>query len=231
LGKASFLATYMYSRSLDTSSGTADASVFAGLSGDQTNQKQAYGPSDFDRTHHLAVRFVQPIPNPHWKIARGNFGSKLFDGYSLTGSGILQTGSPITVTDGGGATYYGTGTSRASYVPGATAKSATLSGSTESRLLKYFDTTQFVTGGTLYGNTARNILRGPTQRVADLGLTKTTAVHDNLNLEFRAQAFNITNTPNFNNPASDIGTSSTFGVITSTAGNPRILQFALKLIY
>ena len=231
LGKASLLATYMYSRSLDTASGTTDGTVFAGLSGDQTSQRQAYGPSDFDRTHHLAVRFVQPLPDPHWKIARGSFGRKLFDGYSFSGSAIVQTGIPITINDGGGATYYGTGTSRASYVPGATAASATLGGTTESRLNQYFKTASFVGSGTLYGNTARNILRGPTQRDVDIGLTKYTAIHDNLNLEFRAQAFNITNTPNFSNPASDIGTASTFGVITATAGNPRILQFALKLTY
>ena len=150
---------------------------------------------------------------------------------ALGGSAIVQTGNPINVVDGGGGTYYGTGTSRASFAPGATAQSATLSGRTEGRLLEYFNTASFVSGGTLYGNTGRNILRGPTQRDVDIGLTKYIPVHDNLNLEFRAQAFNISNTPNFQNPASDIGTASTFGVITATAGNPRILQFALKLTY
>ena len=72
---------------------------------------------------------------------------------------------------------------------------------------------------------------GLTQRVADLSLTKYTTIHDNWKLEFRAQAFNVTNTPNFGNPSGDIGTASTFGSITTTVGNPRILQFALKLKY
>jgi len=50
-------------------------------------------------------------------------------------------------------------------------------------------------------------------------------------LEFRAQAFNITNTPTFANPASDVGTTATFGVITATVGNPRILQFVAKVTF
>ena len=83
---------------------------------------------------------------------------------------------------------------------------------------------------TLYGNTGRNILHGPLQRSLDLSLTKNTRISDNLHLQFRAQAFNLTNTPNFNNPASDVGATG-FGVITSQAGNPRILQFVLKLTY
>jgi hypothetical protein len=50
-------------------------------------------------------------------------------------------------------------------------------------------------------------------------------------MEFRAQAFNITNTPSFGNPGNDVGTASTFGTITTTVGNPRILQFVIKVLY
>jgi len=251
LGRASLLATYMYSKSMDTASGTTDGTVFAGISGDQTNQAQAYAPSDFNRTHHLAIRFVQPLPNPRWKIARGEMGSRIFDGYSFVGSVIAQSGTPITMTNSSAATYYGTDTSRASYVPGGTAAQAMKGGRTENRLTAYFNNgivsgstgavtktdpltgaaPVFETATTYYGNTGRNILNGPFERDADIGLTKVTPIHGNLNLEFRAQAFNITNTPNFASPASDIGTTSTFGVITATVGNPRILQFALKLTY
>jgi hypothetical protein len=251
LGTANFLATYMYSKSMDTGSGTTDGTVFTNSSGDQTNPLQAYAPSDFDRTHHATLRFTQPLPHPHWKMARGNIGKRVFDGYQFSGTAVIQSGTPFTITDAGGATFYGTDTSRASYVaPSGNPSAAKKSGRTESRLGAYFNNgiysnttnsvTQndtltgappvFATATTLYGNTARNILRGPLQRDLDLSLTKYTPIHDNLNLEFRAQAFNLTNTPSFNNPASDIG-SSGFGIITSTAGNPRILQFALKLTY
>jgi len=251
LGKASLLASYMYSKSMDTSSGATDGTVFNTTSGDQTNPAQAYGPSDFDRTHHATIRFNQPLPNLKWRIAHGGLGSRLFSGYELAGTGVLQSGTPFTITDAGGATYYGTNTSRASYAAGGTAAMAVKHGRTENRLTAYFNNgiystasgaaTQndtltgaapvFSTATTLYGNTARNILRGPFERDLDLSLTKYTRLTDGLNLEFRAQAFNITNTPNFANPANDIGTASTFGAITSTVGNPRILQFVMKLSY
>jgi hypothetical protein len=251
LGRATLLATYMYSKSLDTSSGTNDGTVFATTSGDQTNQAQAYGPSDFDRTHHATLRFVQPIPRPRWHFARHGIGARLLDGYEMTGTAVLQSGTPINITNGGGAAYYGTDTSRASFVAGGAAGMAVKHGRPEDRLTAYFNdgiynsttatVTQtdtltgaapvFATAGNLYGNTGRNILRGPLQRDLDLALTKYTTIHENLKLEFRAQAFNITNTPTFANPASDVGTASSFGSITATVGNPRILQFVLKLDY
>jgi hypothetical protein len=251
LGKSTFLATYMYSKSLDTSSGSTDGTVFATTSGDQTNIAQAYGPSDFDRTHHATLRFVQALPNPRWRIARGRFGSRVFDGYEFSGTAVVQSGTPFSITNSGGATYYGTDTSRGSFVAGGTTAQAVKHGRVEDRLTAYFNdgiysstagtVTQtdtltgaapvFATAGNLYGNTGRNILRGPLQRDLDLAMTKRTQIRDSVELEFRAQAFNITNTPNFANPGSDVGTSSTFGSITTSVGNPRILQFVAKVTF
>ena len=251
MGAASILASYMYSKSLDTSSGATDGTVFTTTSGDQTNIAQAYGPSDFDRTHHGSLRFVQPVPRAHWSLARGPIGDRIFNGYEFSGTGIIQSGTPINITDGGGAAYYGTDTSRGSFVPGVTTAMAKKQGRPENRLTAYFNdgiysgstgtVTQtdtlsgaapvFATSPNYYGNVGRNILRGPLQRDLDISMTKYTTIHDNYKLEFRAQAFNITNTPTFANPASDVGTASTFGSITSTVGNPRILQFVLKFTY
>jgi len=46
---------------------------------------------------------------------------------------------------------------------------------------------------------------------------------------FRAEAFNLTNTPSFSNPGQNRGSASDFGKITSTRINPRIMQFALRV--
>ena len=251
MGSATLLATYMYSKSLDTGSGSTDGTVFTGSSGDQTSRLQAYGPSDFDRTHHIAVRFTQPIPAPHWNFAKKGFGARLFSGYSFAGTGILQSGTPFSVVNGSGAAYYGTNTSRASYYLNGSAAQAVKHGRVEDRLNAYFNNgiysttsgtiTQndtgtgaapvFATAGNYYGNTGRNILRGPFQRDLDIQLQKDTMIHGGYVVEFRAQAFNITNTPTFANPADDVGTASSFGVITATVGNPRILQFVLRIKY
>jgi hypothetical protein len=245
LGKATLLATYMYSKSLDTASGSTDGTVFATTSGDQTNHAQAYGPSDFDRRQHATLRFTQPLPTAHWRIAKGAVGSRMFNGYELSGTAVVQSGTTFSINDAGGATYYGTNTSRASFVAGATTRMAVKSGRVENRLNAYFNNgiagTQndtltgapavFAGSGNLYGNTGRDIMRGPLQRDLDLSLTKYIPIHRTLNAEFRAQAFNITNTPSFANPGSDVGTTTSFGVITATVGNPRILQFVLKFTF
>jgi len=251
MGSSTLLATYMYSKSLDTGSGSTDGTVFSGSSGDQTNPLQAYGPSDFDRTHHAAIRFTQPIPAPHWSFARKGIGARVFTGYSFAGTGVIQSGTPFSITNGGGATYYGTSTSRASYYLAGTAAQAVKHGSVENRLTAFFnngiysttagsvtqnDTSTgaapvFATAGNYYGNTGRNILRGPLQRALDIQFQKDTVIHGGYSAEFRAQAFNVTNTPSFANPSSDIGTASSFGVVTATIGNPRILQFVLKIKY
>jgi hypothetical protein len=50
-------------------------------------------------------------------------------------------------------------------------------------------------------------------------------------LQFRAEFFNLTNTPQFGLPVNDLAAGPAFGVISSTVTNPRIIQFALKYIF
>ncbi len=77
------------------------------------------------------------------------------------------------------------------------------------------------------GNSSRNPIRGPGLQNADLMLGKTFRANDRLAAEFRAEVFNVTNTPPLNDPNASFG-SAAFGTITS-AGNPRDFEFAVKL--
>ncbi|MFB3904966.1 MAG: hypothetical protein ACE15E_16060 [Acidobacteriota bacterium] len=81
-----------------------------------------------------------------------------------------------------------------------------------------------------YGNSGRNILRGPAWFNLDLSLARTAAIRENLNLEFRAEFFNFTNTPHFNNPESDVN-SSHFMTITSTSPSApeRVVRVGLRV--
>jgi hypothetical protein len=67
-------------------------------------------------------------------------------------------------------------------------------------------------------------------RDADIAFIKHTRVREEMDLEFRAEIFNLTNTPAFGQPNGVLG-SSAFGTITSTATDPRVIQFGLKLNY
>ncbi len=77
------------------------------------------------------------------------------------------------------------------------------------------------------GNSSRNPLRGPGLQNADLMIGKTFRVTEKMNFEFRAEAFNVSNTPPLNDPNGSFG-SAAFGTITS-AGNPRDFEFAGKI--
>jgi len=106
-------------------------------------------------------------------------------------------------------------------------------------ILRWFDTTAFRTPGQyVFGNAGRDILIGPGTRQVDLALSKSFALTETPRraLEFRAELFNVSNTPQFNNPNASIG-SANAGIISS-AGSPqtfqrtsRQAQMAMKLYF
>jgi hypothetical protein len=101
-------------------------------------------------------------------------------------------------------------------------------------LQEYFNIAAFVapTGGQcIPGNTPRNILRGPGYVNTDLSLFKDFGITENVRLQTRFEFFNLTNTPHFSNPNADLSNSTTFGSITRTNGNMRIVQVAAKLVF
>ena len=82
-----------------------------------------------------------------------------------------------------------------------------------------------------YGSYRRDSLTGPTRFNFDLALEKTTPlVGERLKLLFRAEAFNILNHTQFQNPGSTFVSDPNLGLI-STTFDPRILQLALKLTF
>jgi len=80
-----------------------------------------------------------------------------------------------------------------------------------------------------FGNTGRNILRGPMRENLDFGLMKEFPLHERTRLQFRAEGFNVFNHANFGNPNGN-ASAANFGRIT-TATTPRIMQLALKVLF
>ena len=225
-----FLVSYTFSKSLDNNSG-ASTSVFNTVSGDQDDLKQNRGLSDFDRRHRFVVNYIYEVPYWGFALPKNRFTNTVFGGWEVSGVTTWQSGSPFTINDSTGATLFGETTSRASWAPGASMANVMTSGSIESRLSGYFNTAAFVTAGTGWGNTGRNILRGPSQANYDFSAVKNFAIGERRNLQWRSEFFNIFNHPNFGNPSSSISTVSTFGTINSTVANPRVIQFALKFLF
>jgi hypothetical protein len=233
----SFIAGYTWSHSIDNDGVTAGGrnEPLGSFSGDFYNTRSARGSSSFDRTQRLVVSYSYDIP----KLKSGNlFLRSVVNDWTLSGVTTIQSGLPFSVTDSTSGTIYGIAT-YAQFAPGMTAANAMKSGSAQSRLTSYFNTSVFTTApvigdGTGFGNAGRDILRGPGQLNFDAGVGREFRVgglSENAHLQFRAEFFNTANHPQFNNPGSNRGASSTFGVISSAAVAPRIIQFALKYVF
>jgi hypothetical protein len=96
---------------------------------------------------------------------------------------------------------------------------------------RYFDTTAFVAPGpNRFGNAGRNIGRGPVLPNYDFSVFRTLDVREGLKLEFRAELYNLTNTPQFANPVGNVNAGN-FGQITGTfnGAGEREVQLALRL--
>ena len=108
----------------------------------------------------------------------------------------------------------------------------------EGRSNQYFNPNTFIQPlPGKYGNVGRNILQGPSLAETDLSAAKKFALSERLNLQFRAEIFNLLNHANFNTPNPVVyasatgGPSPTAGVITSTSTSSRQVQFGLQLLW
>ncbi len=128
---------------------------------------------------------------------------------------------------------------RPNYVPGL--RSDIKSGSAQGRLSDYFNTACFVSPpvigadgvATAFGDAPIGQIHGPSEANFDLSAAKRFGMswpRDGTFLEFRADFFNAFNHPIFGDPSTNFGSSS-FGQITSTIVNPRVIQFALKYAF
>ncbi len=225
------LASYTFSKALDDTSGTGGLSSLDldFLGNDQTDPQSSHGVSDFDRTHRFVASFLYQPPNLDIGSA---FVSSILSKWQISGVMVMQSGLPITIIDSTAGSVYGNlvGFSRAE----CTGLNQASSGSVTQRLNGYFNPAAFapvptIGDGTGFGNCGVGTLRGPDQKNLDLSIQRTFPIKERVNLDFRTEFFNFTNTPKFGQPVNDFAAGPAFGVITSTSGNPRIVQFALKL--
>jgi hypothetical protein len=239
---------YTYSKSTDaTSTGNT---AFNTAYGDQSNINASRGLSDFDRPHRLAISYVYDLP--FFRSAEG-WKKAVLDGWEVSGVTIFQSGTPFSIYDSGSATAF-LGAGSTPLLPGELADGGSIGagytpGSVKDRLNGYVNINNFTTvpvlaanqaacdggaGDTNYcvsgfGNLGRNIYRGPFQQNWDFSIIKNIRLTERQQLRFATDFFNIWNHANFANPVStDVESPGNFGVITSTKGVPRLIQFSLR---
>ena len=153
----------------------------------------------------------------------------LVGGWQLNSIASFHTGRPVNIVSNAGyADYPGL---RPDLVPG---QNLTLPHHKRT-ITEWFNTAAFTStpgqsnSNPIPGNAGRNLVRGPGYTNDDFSLFKNFSLSQRMNLQFRAEAFNLLNTPHYGNPNASRN-SGAFGSITSASGL-RIMQFALKLIY
>ena len=106
-----FLGSYTWSRNLDQTSGSSGSEVFEThlLTNDQTNFQQAYGPTDFDRTHRAVLSAVY---NTSFARQLTPVLRKAVGDWQVSGVAVVQSGTPITILDDSAGTVYGNYPSR-----------------------------------------------------------------------------------------------------------------------
>ncbi len=234
--RLSFQVSYTFSHSIDdvgASSGGRNQPI-GQYTGDIYNHRGNRGSSSFDRTHRFVASYVYNLPG----IAGNSALNHVFGGWAVSGVTTIQSGLPFSITDSTSGNIFGR-TGYAQFAPGKSASDAALTGKTQDRLTKYFDTSVFVPppaigNGFGFGNSGRSILRGPGQANFDLSLKKvfaTGGLSEKGNLEFRSEFFNVLNHPQFGNPGTARTTPASFGFISNTVVAPRIVQFALKYLF
>ena len=239
----SFLSSFAWAKALDDFAPQPQGSAFSQYTNSCTCGRHFdYGPSADDLNKVLKINGNYEIPHVHFQRAADT----LLNGWQLTTIVGWQTGTPFTIFSGNDNSLSAIGEDRADFAPGMSIRNAILRGrSHQASILKWFNPFAFVQNaiGT-FGDTGKNILRGPRFFNTDLAAIKNTKVGERLAIEFRAEFFNAFNNVNLGLPGNDQATGpgvGGFARIGGTAGSgayggptsygvpqPRIIQFALK---
>ena len=228
---------YTYSKNLDYSSslhmsGPAPWMVLGELDIAQDNQnlKAEYGRSLFDSRHRFAGSVTYAVP-----FARGFTGLSrtLFDGWQFNALLAVNSSTPFTVYDSANVSLQAPHPG----VSGMFGDRPNVAGNPNKgaphKVSQWVSASAFqrldpVTNAGQFGNEGRNSVDGPAYGSLDASLDKSFVLGEKSRVQFRAEAFNVTNHVNLIPPVFDMN-SPAFGQITE-AQAPRILQFALKFV-
>lgn len=223
------LCDYTYSRSMDNDSADSSSDASNASSGEPQNSfdwAAEYAPSDFDVPQRFVASYVYELPfgrGQRFLASSDRLVNAFLGGWQVNGITTVQSGSPFTPIVANPTTNAGSG--------GAIRPNRIGNGqipASQRSVNHWFNVADFVVPPPFhFGNSGRNVLRGPGLADFDFSLFRHIPITERVNLEFRAEVFNIFNHPNFGLPDASVDTPQA-GIITS-ALDPRQIQFALQL--
>ncbi len=217
-GSSRFNLAYTYSKALGTIGTHNSENPYSQITSSQNprNFSAEYGPPSYDFTNDLVGSWIYTIPYlPH---SSKRPGALALGDWSIAGLALHQSGfalSPGLATGTGGE---------------ATRPDQVAPYRRVGKLDEWFDTASFVAPNYgFFGDAGNGTIRGPSYTSFNIALYKTFPVTERFNIEFRAEAFNVANHPNFNNVSTGVGAGN-YGQVAG-AGDPRNVELALKLTY
>ncbi len=195
----SMLNSYTYGKAIDLNSDNDGAVTLTNVYDPQYNR----GPADYDITHTFASSVIYEVP---WAT------TKLYGGWQVAGILTARGGLPLTVTSTQGVQSTGTG-NRPNRICDGRLDNPTID--------RWFDTSCFVQTTEItgtYGDSGRGVIRGPGAFNIDASLIKNTRF-GRYTTEFRIEAFNILNHPQFGNPNTTVGNAA-YGTISAMLSSP-----------
>jgi hypothetical protein len=252
-------ASYTFGKSIDNQSvDPVGASSGGGLSTtnsrtptDISNWHNERGRSDFDRTQVFTASGVYELPFGKGKPLAGDVPrwlNTLVGGWSVNGILTAMTGEPFSVTSGVRTSNF-SHVSRAALTTGVTPQVRLVEKANVTGPVVFASSLGFGIPAPGDNGLGRNVFTAPSYFNLDMGLTKNFTITERWTMQFRAEAFNALNHPNFDNPRdSTVGSpsilSTNFGqtccatvappstqAIIQTGESARIIQFALKLMF
>jgi hypothetical protein len=189
-----------------------------------------WGPSLFDARHRFVASASWMTPDPDWGGAAVRV---ILSDWQLNTIVSYNSGTPFTVSDSANVALQ----ANSPPISGFPASRPNLIGDPNAgphavdvwMSRSAFERLNIQTQAGQFGNAGRNIVRGPSYVNADVSLVRDFPMTRGTRLQFRAEVFNVANHANFGLPVADLN-SPNFGRILS-AGPPRQIQFALKLIF
>jgi len=235
--------SYTLGKCRDTSSAPVTGDTYVNSVAVPLLLSKAYrvGACDFDVRNTLVGTVIWDVPGP-----KSGLVSYALGGWEMGTIVTATSGSPYTVTVGGGGDPLATGFNGdfsmdfANLISGCNATPGVRTDPVTGHLLAFnpncFAPAPAVAGGVLVGNSGRNRFYGPGLTTVDFSLFKNFSFRERFKAQFRGEFFNILNHPNFaapnflNDANNSIGAGNA-GVIGSTSTSSRQIQLGLKLVW
>lgn len=223
----SFDSTYTWSKSMDDASDTGTTNAEYNLPEDPYAKNLEKALSSFDHRQRFTANAMYNLP---FGKHRSGWLDATIGGWRVAEIFTAQSGAPFTVNLSSAA---GQNVSPTGLVNGNNLGRPNLIGAPNGgpeNPAEWFNTAAFALPGLgTFGTAGRNVVIGPGLTSLDLSLQKDATLHERLKLQFRLDAYNLLNHPNFSLPGRILGAAN-FGVISSAA-DPRELQCAVKLLF